>query len=77
MPSPRVMGPGRPHLQAGRPMGPTCHPPLRMSVFHILLGSVWLRGEMEWDGPDSVFWNRMVPISVWLVEWDDPCFLFG
>ena len=40
-------------------------------------GSVWLRGEMEWDGPDSVFWNRMVPISVWLVEWDDPCFLFG
>jgi len=32
---------------------------------------------MEWDGPDSVFWNRMVPISVWLVEWDDPCFLFG
>ena len=35
-------GAGRPHLQAGRPMGSTYQPPLQMSVLHRLLDCIYV-----------------------------------
>ena len=34
-------GAGRPHLQVGQPLGPTCEPPVVMSVLHHLLGCIY------------------------------------
>ena len=42
-------GAGRPHLQAGRPMGPTCHPPLRMSVLHRILDYIYAIYSSQFD----------------------------
>jgi hypothetical protein len=33
---------GQPHLQGGRPMGPTSQPSLRKSVLHRLLGCIYI-----------------------------------